>query len=71
MWSGTAVTKCRLCGEDFEEQICTENGSAFWKPTDGHPLEDGAPWCPVCKEHIDEVCEVLLDKLDVSLLPQE
>ena len=65
MWCLTVKTRCRLCGGSFEEGICAEDRGIAWKRHEGHPLEDGAPWCRPCMERINETCEALC--LNVTL----
>ncbi len=55
------VTQCRLCSQRFDESLVEDGESLFLtERTGAHPLEDGCPWCPLCREHVDRTAEGLL-----------
>lgn len=43
-----ALTKCRLCGEGFQEEVYMDDLGILWKPTLDRSGENQSPWCPVC-----------------------
>lgn len=55
------VTQCRLCSQKFDESLFEDGESLFLTERSGsHALEDGCPWCPLCRERVDRAAEVLL-----------
>lgn len=62
-----AVTKCRLCGKPFDENICTEDWNSFWKDSERHPLEDATPWCQQCLERMNEVCDAICADIAIGI----
>lgn len=67
MLCGTIKTRCRICGELFQEEVCGDEGGAVWKEHEGHPLEDGAPWCPECIGLLNRFCEDLCADVDLGI----
>lgn len=55
------VTQRRLCSQKFDESLVEDGESLFLtERTGAHPLEDGCPWCPLCRERVDRAAEALL-----------
>lgn len=55
------VTQCRLCSQRFDESLVEDGESLFLtERTGAHPLEDGCPWCPLCRERMDRAADALL-----------
>ena len=67
MLCGTIKTRCRICGELFQEEACADESGTVWKEHGGHPLEDGAPWCLECISHLNQFCEDLCADVELGI----
>ena len=67
MLCGTIKTRCRICGELLREEACADEIGTVWKEHGGHPLEDGAPWCPSCIGYLNRFCDDLCADVDLGI----